>query len=60
MLLINIHRALLREEKMQGVEYPGQKDVNAAMKIHPAMLGDNLTDGCLPCHNGTAHNTQTR
>jgi len=52
--------AEVREEKMRGVEFPVCKMVRAAMERHPAMLRDNQMDGCLPCHNGTAQNPQTR
>jgi len=57
--LIKKPRAEVREEKQQGVEFPGHKTVKAAMERHPAMLWENQTDGCLPCHNGTAKNPQT-
>jgi len=42
------------------VEFPGHKNVKAAMERHTAMLWENQTDGCLPCQNGTAQNPQTR
>ena len=52
-------QAEVREGKKQGVEFPGHKNVKAAMERHPAMLWENQTDGCLPCQNGTAQNPQT-
>jgi len=58
--LIKKPRAEVREEKKQGVEFPGHKMVKAAIQRHPAMLCQNLTSGCLPCQNGTAMNPQTR
>jgi len=53
-------RAKVREEKMQGVEFPGYKNVKAAIERHPAMHPQSHTPGCLPCRNGTADNSQTR
>jgi len=58
--LIKQPRAKVQEEKNWGVEFPGHKDVKAALERHRAMLRDNLTDGCLPCQNGTEQNPQTR
>jgi len=52
--------AEVREEKKWGVEFPGHKKVKAAIQRHPAMLHQNQTSGCLPCHNGTGMNPQTR
>ena len=49
----------VQESKMQGVEFPGYKNVKAAIERHPAMVQENQTDGCLPCQNGTAKNPQT-
>jgi len=46
--------APVREEKKQTVEFPGNKQVMAAIQRHPAMVQENQTDGCLPCQNGTA------
>ena len=48
------------EEKKRGVEFPGHKQVKAAIQRHPAMLRQNQTFSCLPCQNGTAKNPQTR
>jgi len=53
-------RAEVQEEKMRGVEFPGHNKVKAAIERHPAMVYKNHTAGCLPCHNGTAKNPQTR
>jgi len=58
--LINKPRAEVREEKKQGVEFPGHKKVKAAIQRHPAMLRQNQTSSCLPCQNSTAKNPQTR
>jgi len=58
--LIKKPRAEVREEKKWGVEFPGHTMVKAAIQRHPAMLRHNQTPGCLPCHNGTAKNPQTR
>jgi len=52
--------AKVREEKKRGVEFPRHRNVKAAMERHPEMLRENQTDGCLPCHNGTGQNPQTR
>jgi len=57
--LIKMLRAEVREAEKRGVEFPGHKNVKAAMERHQAMLWQNLTDGCLPCHNGTAQIPQT-
>jgi len=58
--LIKKPRAEVREEKKRGVEFPGHKQVKAAIQRHLAMLRHDQTPGCLPCHNGTAKNLQTR
>jgi hypothetical protein len=47
--LIKKPRAEVREEKKRGVEFPGHNKVKAAIEIHPAMVCENQTDGCLPC-----------
>jgi len=49
----------VRDEKMWGVQFPGYKNVKSAMERHLAMLRESQTDGCLPCHDGTAQNPQT-
>jgi len=53
-------RAEVQNEKKREDEFPGHKNVTAAMERHPAMLWENQTHGCLPCQNGTAQNPQTR
>jgi len=58
--LIKKPQAKVQEEKKWGVEFPGHKNVTAAMEIHLAMLRENHMDGCLPWQNGTAQNPQTR
>jgi len=57
--LIDKPRREVWEEKMRGVEFPGHRMVKAAIERHPAMVYENLTDGCLPCQNGTAKNPRT-
>jgi len=56
--LIKKPRAEVREEKKWGVEFPGHKKVKAAMERQPAMIRQNYTDGCFPCHNGTPRDRQ--
>jgi len=34
--------------------------VNPTMERHPSMVYKNHTAGCLPCHNGTTKNMETR
>jgi len=58
--LIENPRTEVREEKKQGVEYPGHRKVKAAIERHPGMVYENQTDGCLPCQNGTAKYPWTR
>jgi len=50
----------VQEEKKCGFEFPGQKEVNAVIERHLAMVYKNHMDRCFPCHNGTAMNLQTR
>jgi len=57
--LIKKPRAEVREEKKQGVEFPGHQKVKAAMERHPAMVYKNHVAGCLPCQNDTAKNPVT-
>jgi len=57
--LIKKPQAEVREEKKQGVQFPGHEKVKAAMERHPAMIHQNHMDGCLPSQNGTARNSQT-
>jgi len=57
--LIKKPRARVQDEKKRGVEFPGHKNVKAAMEMHPAMLQENQTDGCLLWQNGTAQDPQT-
>jgi len=57
--LIKKPRTEVREEKKQGVEFPGYKKVKAARERHPEMVYRNHMAGCLPCQNGTAKNPQT-
>jgi hypothetical protein len=58
--LIKKPRSEVREEKKWVVEFSGHNKVKAAIARHPAMLRQNQTPRCLPCHNGTAKNPQTR
>ena len=53
-------RAKVREEKKQGVEFPGHDNGKAVMERDPAMLREYQMNGCPPCQNGTAPNPQTR
>ena len=46
------------EEKMQGVEFPGDNKVKVAIERHLAIVRENQTDGCLSCPNGTVKNAQ--
>jgi hypothetical protein len=52
-------RAEVREEKQQGVEFPGHNKVKAAIQRHPGMLRYNQTSGSPPCQNPAANNLQT-
>jgi len=52
--------AAVQEPKKWGVEFPGHRMLKAAMERHPAVVYDNQTDGCLPCHNSQAKNPRTR
>jgi len=58
--LITEPRGEVREEKKQGVVFPGHNKVKAAIERHPATIRENQTDRCLPCHHGMAKNPQTR
>ena len=58
--LIQKPRGEVREEKKRGVEFPGHKQVKAAIQRNAAMLRHNQTPGCLPCQKGNAKNPQTR
>jgi hypothetical protein len=58
--LIKKPHAEVQKEKKLGVEFPGHNKVKAAIKTHQAMVRENQTDRCLPCHNGTAKNPETR
>jgi hypothetical protein len=49
-------RAVVREEKMRGVVFPGHQQVKAGIQRHLAMLRENHTSSCLPCQNGTTEN----
>jgi len=58
--LIKKQRAEVRDEKKQGVEFPGHKKVKAGIQRYLAMLLHNQMSGYLPCQNGTTNNPQTR
>jgi len=47
------------EEKKQGVEFPGHKNVKATMERDLAMLRENQMDCCDLFQNATAQNPQT-
>jgi len=40
-VLIMKPRAKVREEMKRGVEFPGHRNVRAAIERHPAILGEN-------------------
>jgi len=50
----------VRDEKKWGVKFAGHKEMKAAIDRHSVMLRQNHTAGCLPSHNRTAMNPQTR
>jgi hypothetical protein len=52
-------RAEVREERKQGVQFPGHTIVKVAMQRHPAMLSQNHMSSSLSCQTGTARNLQT-
>jgi len=58
--LIENPRTEVQEEKKRGVEFAWHNKVKAAIERHLAMLRQNQTAGCLPCHNGTAKNPHTQ
>jgi len=58
--LIKKPRAEVRDNKKQGVVFPGHNMVKAVIERHPAMVRENQLDGCLPCQNGTPKNPETR
>jgi len=51
-------RAKVRQEKKQGVEFPGHQKVKATIGRLLAVLCQNQMNVCLPCQNGTAKNLQ--
>jgi hypothetical protein len=57
--LITKTRTNVRNKKKQGVQFPGHKQVKAAIERHLAMLCHNHTPGCLLWQNGTRYNPQT-
>ena len=50
----------VREQKKWGVVLPHHQKVKAAIERHPAIVHENLTDGCLSCRNGAVKNPLTR
>jgi len=58
--LIKKPRAKVRQGKMRGVVFPVHNEAKAGLARHTAMVRESQTDGCLPCHNGTAKNPETR
>jgi len=48
------------EEKKRGFEFPGYKEVKAAIQRHPAMLRQSQMAGCLTYENVTAKNPPVR
>jgi len=57
--LIKKPRTEVREEKKQGVEFPGHETVKAEIERHPVVLRHNPKDGCLICPHVSAMNPQT-
>jgi len=57
--IIKKERAEVREDNKRGVVFPRHNKVKAAMERHQAMVRENQMDGCLPCQNGTAKDSQT-
>jgi len=47
------------EEKKWIIVFPGHKMVNGVLETHPAMIGENQTDGCLPCQNWHVKSAET-
>jgi hypothetical protein len=58
--MIKIPPIAVREEKLRGVEFPGQYMVKAVIEIHQAKVHQNHTLGCFPCPHGSTKNPQTR
>ena len=57
--LIKKPNAEVREENKRGIVFARHNKARAAIERHPAMVRENLTDGCLPYQDGTAMNPQT-
>jgi len=47
------------EERIQGAQLAVDRMVTGVIERHPAMVCENQTDGCLPCHIATPRNPQT-
>jgi len=52
-------RAEVHEARKQWAEFPGTREMNAAIERHPALVLDNLTDGYHPRRNCTQHTPRT-
>jgi len=59
-LLIKNPQADALDEMNHRAQFHGHNNVHGAMVRHSAMLHECQSDGCLPWHNGTALNLQTR
>jgi hypothetical protein len=57
--LIKNPYAEVQDEKKHDVMFPGYIIVKAATQRHPALVLDNLMDGCPRFQNGTANTPQT-
>jgi hypothetical protein len=49
-----------RAEKRRRVEFPGHRSLKVVIGKHPAMMYENQSDGCLPCHHDSIGNPSTR
>jgi hypothetical protein len=54
--LIKTPRAVVREVKKQGIQFPGHQKVKTAIQRHPTMRRQNNTSCCLPGEDGTTKN----
>ena len=57
---IKIPPGKVREDKKQGVEFPSDQNVKAAIERHPAIVHQNYMPSCLLCQNDNWKNPQTR
>jgi len=57
--LIEKPYAKFQDDRKRGVELPTHRKVMAAGQIHPAIVWECYTVGCLPWKNGTSNNLQS-